>query len=215
LYSYDTGSSAWLELGGGGGSTPLTLDKGDQLIGVGCPIGTVVMWVKDAIPAGWLKCDGATVDATLYPELAALFPTLPDFRGAFLRGAGLNRNGTWGDATHTVGNWQDDSTALPNTAFTGTTSSNGNHNHAASPNWRWHGLGNGSGLSNLEWNGGPNPVSADDWTTRAGSHTHTVTIAGGDSETRPKNFAVHYIMKATDRTVKRHAVTWPTTPATP
>ena len=213
LYSYDTGSTQWVELGGGAAS-PLTLDKGDMLIGVGCPIGTVAMWVLDALPPGWLKCDGATVDAALYPELAALFPTLPDFRGSFLRGAGLHGNAIWGDAARAVGSWQDDSTAPPNTAFTGTTSSDGIHNHAANPHLSWHGLQNGGGSANLEWDGGPSKVRADDWTTREGNHTHTVTIAGGDSETRPKNWAVHYIMKATDRTVKKHAVTWPTTPVT-
>ena len=214
LFSYDSGTAKWVLLGGnegGGKSMPLT--GGQAMMAVGCPIGAIMMWPTDTIPRGWLLCDGQTVSATLYPELAALFPNgkVPDFRGAFLRGAGLNSNGIWGDANHTVLGWQESATGRPSTAFTGTTSSNGEHNHAANPRLRWHGLQNGGGGANLEWDGGPTQVRADDWTQRAGNHTHTVSInGGGDTETRPKNFAINYIIKAED-----DGVTLRPLPATP
>ena len=41
-----------------------------------------------------------------------------------------------------------------------------------------------------------------------GDHSHTVTInGGGDPETRPKNFAVKWIIKASDVGVRYRAVT--------
>ena len=47
-------------------------------------------------------------------------------------------------------------------------------------------------------------------TETGGLHSHSFSITGGgDDETRPRNFAVHYIMKASDRTVQKHSVTWP------
>jgi len=162
------------------------------IIAVGCPIGTVAMWVLDAIPAGWLKCDGARVDATLYPELAALFPTLPDFRGAFIRGAGLHQNGRWGDASRAVGSWQESATARPAKDFTGTTAYDGNHTHRLT---RMMGGNDGEWRSSniASGNGDKNPL----YTETGGLHRHVFSITGGgDDETRPKNFAVHYIMKA-------------------
>lgn len=52
------------------------------------PAGTIIMWYgKTAAPAGWLDCDGTSVDAGDYPELAAAFNVasgpfnLPDFTG--------------------------------------------------------------------------------------------------------------------------------------
>ena len=99
-------------------------------------------------------------------------------------------------------NW---TTGKPKTALTGTTSSNGDHNHAANPHLRWHGLQNGGGSANLEWDGGPSTVRADDWTQRAGNHTHTVTINGGDAETAPDHARVVRCIKAFHITMAKPA----------
>jgi hypothetical protein len=215
LYSYDAGSTQWLELGGGS-ATPLTLGKGDQLIGVGCPIGTVVTWVLPNLPAGWLLCDGGVVDVALYPELAALLPggTMPDLRGAFLRGAGAGANG-WGDAARVVGSRENDSTALPDNAFS--TSTGGSHYHIHNrveypePNTTWD-TNAYIKTGTTGWVGANTFGFAQAKMKTQGAGTHAHSIVGGDAETRPVNYAVNYIMKATDRTVQRHAVTWPTTP---
>ncbi|MBB9327950.1 tail fiber protein, partial [Escherichia coli] len=39
-------------------------------------------------PAGWLKCNGAAFSSEMYPRLAMAYPTnkLPDLRGEFIRG---------------------------------------------------------------------------------------------------------------------------------
>lgn len=202
LYSYDNGSSSWLELGGGSG-TPMTLTKGDQLIGVGCPIGTIIMWASSTIPSGWLTCDGGTINSVLYPELANLFPDglLPNLVGQFVRGAGtghaLNYKTPVG---HT--------TARPKTAFSGNTSYAGTHDHAMFTNrggtpWK----GGGSTDTELVRQGG------GDRTENTGNHMHIFTVtAGGDAETAPDHVVLYYIIKATDSTSIKHTVAWPTTP---
>lgn len=56
----------------------------------GQPIGMISIWATaQAIPDGWLECNGQAVDAAKYPEYVAKFgATTPDYRGFFLRGHG-------------------------------------------------------------------------------------------------------------------------------
>ena len=64
-------------------SKNLGLGEGSAL-----PVGVPIPWPSATPPTGWLKCNGATFDKTKYPKLAAAYPagTLPDLRGEFLRG---------------------------------------------------------------------------------------------------------------------------------
>ncbi|HHT4575402.1 TPA: phage tail protein [Escherichia coli] len=52
------------------------------------PVGFPLPWPQATPPGGWLKCNGATFDKAKYPKLAAAYPSgaLPDLRGEFLRG---------------------------------------------------------------------------------------------------------------------------------
>lgn len=52
------------------------------------PVGTPLFWPTAIPPQGWLKCNGATFDTELYPKLAQAYPNgvLPDLRGEFIRG---------------------------------------------------------------------------------------------------------------------------------
>ncbi len=56
--------------------------------GSALPVGVPVPWPSATPPAGWLKCNGATFTAALYPKLALAYPSgkLPDLRGEFIRG---------------------------------------------------------------------------------------------------------------------------------
>ncbi|EFM0471889.1 tail fiber protein [Escherichia coli] len=56
--------------------------------GSALPIGVPVPWPSATPPTGWLKCNGAAFSAEEYPELAKAYPTnkLPDLRGEFIRG---------------------------------------------------------------------------------------------------------------------------------
>lgn len=198
LFAYDTGTSKW-QLLGGGGNKPLALSGGKELRSVGVPVGTVVMWLAAAAPPGWMFCHGQTFSQAAYPELALVFPglTLPDLRGAYLRGAGTN--GTWGSAADTVGTRQEDSTAMPKKPFS--LEHAGEHTHDMNRRasrgttqldlWSQVSVG---GNENPYWNSIGNPGMQ-----AAGDHTHT--IKGGDLETRPKSVLCEFIVKVKDQSI--------------
>ena len=62
----------------------------------GTPIGSIVMWPTSSIPAGWLICNGQTIQKSAYPELveilsgssSATSAGVPDMRGVSPVGAG-------------------------------------------------------------------------------------------------------------------------------
>lgn len=60
---------------------------------IGNPVGTVIAYMGNTAPDGYLACDGKTFSATQYPELRALLGTTiaPDLRGEFLRGVDNGR----------------------------------------------------------------------------------------------------------------------------
>nr|WP_244572250.1 tail fiber protein [Escherichia coli] len=70
----------------------LTSKNGLANLGLGegsaLPVGVPVPWPSATPPTGWLKCNGAAFSAEEYPELAKAYPTnkLPDLRGEFIRG---------------------------------------------------------------------------------------------------------------------------------
>ncbi|WP_252399684.1 phage tail protein [Escherichia coli] len=70
----------------------LTSKNGLANLGLGegsaLPVGVPVPWPSATPPTGWLKCNGATFDKVKYPKLAVAYPSgsLPDLRGEFLRG---------------------------------------------------------------------------------------------------------------------------------
>jgi hypothetical protein len=179
--------------------------------GYGVPVGSVQMWMTATAPAGWLFAHGQTFTAAQYPELALVFPSLklPDLRGGYMRCAGLNSNGGWGDAANTVGGYQESSTARPTTAFTA--DSQGDHTHSlhyaldtvtprsleSSTTGMFHNrTGIASGAGTTFYAGNTNGT----FINTAGAHTHTIN-GGGDSETRPKTFLVEMIIKAFDQTI--------------
>lgn len=70
----------------------------------GVPPGTIIDYAGNGVPAGWLRCDGAAVSRTAYPELFAALAYggiysapdgdrffLPDVRGLFRRGLDIGR----------------------------------------------------------------------------------------------------------------------------
>ncbi len=56
--------------------------------GSALPVGVPVPWPSATLPEGWLKCNGAAFSSEMYPKLAQAYPTnkLPDLRGEFIRG---------------------------------------------------------------------------------------------------------------------------------
>jgi len=58
------------------------------------PVGCVAMFLKSALPSGWLELDGSEFSADEYPQLAELLEgnlALPDFRGRVPRGHGYQK----------------------------------------------------------------------------------------------------------------------------
>lgn len=59
------------------------------------PVGTIVFYGSNTIPANWLICDGSQFNETTYPELYTYMGTnwTPDLRGLFIRG--MDPEGIW------------------------------------------------------------------------------------------------------------------------
>nr|WP_149617642.1 phage tail protein [Photorhabdus heterorhabditis]KAA1171575.1 DNA-packaging protein [Photorhabdus heterorhabditis] len=52
------------------------------------PVGAPIPWPLPTAPAGYFTCNGQSFNKSLYPQLAAAYPSgaLPDLRGEFIRG---------------------------------------------------------------------------------------------------------------------------------
>lgn len=160
------------------------------------PAGTIIYTARSTAPTGYLKADGSAVSRTTYLTLFNAISTtygagdgsttfnLPDLRGEFLRGLD---DGRGVDTNRLLGSAQVDSTALPNSSFTGTTSSIDDHTHNIGRNTSG---GPSTTQTNNLLRAGNQGVTAQN-TDGAGGHSHTCSInGGGDAETRPRNVAL-------------------------
>ncbi|HAY5092804.1 TPA: phage tail protein [Escherichia coli] len=147
-------------------TTNLGLGEGSAL-----PVGVPVPWPSATPPTGWLKCNGAPFSAEEYPELAKAYPTnkLPDLRGEFIRGWD---DGRGVDSGRTILSLQGDTFKA--------------HDHYFQEIW---------GATGPDGTGGPYVVGADATGARINLKT-IATNAPGGSETRPRNIAFNYIVRA-------------------
>ena len=139
--------------------------------------GAIQSWPSNTIPSGWLKCNGAAVSRTLYSSLFSAIGTtygtgdgsttfnLPDMRGEFLRGLD---DGRGVDSSRSLGSFQADELR--------------SHVHDQSRNTASGTLGSlgvqGVNVNNNGYSSGVNGTGAT-----------------GGAETRPRNVAMHYIIK--------------------
>ncbi|HFE3807235.1 TPA: phage tail protein [Escherichia coli] len=168
--------------------TYLGLGEGSAL-----PVGVPVPWPSATPPTGWLKCNGAAFSAEEYPELAKAYPTnkLPDLRGEFIRG--------WDD-----GRGIDTVRALLSLQNGGVES----HTHQGQlfrvsdyrtkeiPASEVMGRGYIASLTP----GADSPLDFDDYSVSSNPNGYFVgnqrTTAYGINETRPRNIAFNYIVRA-------------------
>ncbi|MGC0568104.1 phage tail protein [Salmonella enterica] len=161
--------------------------------GSALPIGVPVPWPSATPPTGWLKCNGAAFSAEEYPELAKAYPTnkLPDLRGEFIRG--------WDD-----GRGIDAVRALLSLQNGGVES----HTHQGQlfrvsdyrtkeiPASEVMGRGYIASLTP----GADSPLDFDDYSVSSNPNGYFVgnqrTTAYGINETRPRNIAFNYIVRA-------------------
>jgi microcystin-dependent protein len=176
-----------------------SVTNSDSLI----PAGSIMAYAGTTAPAGWMFCEGTSLDRTTYSRLFAAIGTshgssspttfnIPDYRGRFLRGvdrgAGLDKNtstrepaaagGNSGDA---VGSVEDGATMRPAVGFTGTMTGSGTATTSDQiPSVHSHAAIAGTFLVL----GGSNPtftiapgggVSSSSLTDTAGSHNHSMT----------------------------------------
>ncbi|WP_159189412.1 phage tail-collar fiber domain-containing protein [Escherichia coli] len=146
--------------------TYLGLGEGSAL-----PVGVPVPWPSATPPTGWLKCNGAAFSAEEYPELAKAYPTnkLPDLRGEFIRG--------WDD-----GRGVDSSRGLLTSQ---------DHLFASHEHW----FDQYYALKSFDPTGGRFVVTADAFGELITANSVS-TVSVGGSETRPRNVAFNYIVRA-------------------
>ncbi|HED3076192.1 TPA: phage tail protein [Citrobacter amalonaticus] len=152
--------------------------------GSALPVGVPVPWPIAAVPAGWLKCNGASFTAAQYPKLALAYPALkvPDLRGEFIRGWD---DGRGVDSGRTLNSWQD--------------SDNKTHAHDEDYSYGGGGAGGENGTMSAfakkycTVNDGYKERPAGGWLqASAGLHSR----ASGGIEARPRNIAFNYIVRA-------------------
>lgn len=157
---------------------PCVNGKWKKNSGSDVPVGTIAIWGAGSVPEGWLECNGQTFNVTTYRELAGKYPAgrVPDFRGLFLRG--LDR-GAGRDASpeRAVLSYQDDSMQR----IYGKMRTDGASDLATGPFKVLYRDG-------TSWSGGRGASSIFDFDSSRVTRT--------DKETRPKNTAVIYIIKA-------------------
>ena len=150
--------------------TYLGLGEGSAL-----PVGVPIPWPTSTAPTGWLKCNGATFTAAQYPKLALVYPSLllPDLRGEFIRGWDDGRNVDSGRVL----------LSAQSHAFQ-------DHKHIA-------GFDNAIDrlMSNTRQQGTGNLISNSSRTSLAALAT-TSSEWNAAAETRPRNIAFNYIVRA-------------------
>jgi microcystin-dependent protein len=188
------------------------------------PSGTISMWGGNfnAIPYGWLRCDGSAVSRTTYFILFQAIGTkwgtgdgsstfnLPDCRGLFPRGVEVSSESLGRDPDKTTRTALSGGNTGPNVGSYQLDDQFRSHTHSGTTNTTGSGhTHNMQGYANVQGgvSGGTqvrtrNKISSDPsdsdsaMLTTGSTHTHTFTTdVSGGSETRPANFYVHFIIK--------------------
>ncbi|WP_000216977.1 phage tail protein [Escherichia coli] len=158
--------------------------------GSALPVGVPVPWPSATPPTGWLKCNGAAFSAEEYPELAKVYPTnkLPDLRGEFIRGWDDGRgvdngrglltlqDGAIVSHNHYWGIWTSRTNDQTLESFTGTTILKQITPLSPAINFDNYPI--------------PNPAITE------GGVVAATTKPAGANETRPRNVAFNYIVRA-------------------
>ncbi|EFG2690504.1 phage tail protein [Escherichia coli] len=161
--------------------------------GSALPVGVIVPWPSATPPTGWLKCNGAVFSAVEYPKLAKVYPTnkLPDLRGEFIRGWD---DGRGIDAERTLLSIQNGGVELH--THQGQIFRVSDYRTKEIPASEVMGRGYIASLTP----GADSPLDFDDYSVSSNPNGYFVgnqrTTAYGTNETRPRNIAFNYIVRA-------------------
>ncbi|MEJ9504987.1 tail fiber protein, partial [Escherichia coli] len=161
--------------------------------GSALPVGVPVPWPSATPPTGWLKCNGAAFSAEEYPELAKAYPNnkLPDLRGEFIRGWDDGRGIDPGRALLSLQNGGVESHTHQGQIFR-VSDYRTNEIPASEVMGRNY-------LASLT-PGANSPLDFDDYPVALIPNGYFVgnqrTTAYGINETRPRNIAFNYIVRA-------------------
>ena len=161
---------------------------------IAAPTGSVYTFAGSTVPTGWLKCNGALLSRTTYAALFSVIGTtygagdgsttfaLPDLRGEFVRGVD---DGRGVDAGRVLGGSQAQQTQA--------------HKHISNMSDAYPGALFGSSTTKNH-RGSSGGIDSDnfleftnDGTTYNGTSPNSSDVIG--AETRPRNVAMHYIIK--------------------
>ncbi|HHB9857800.1 TPA: phage tail protein [Escherichia coli] len=162
------------------GTVPTALENLGLGEGSALPVGVPVPWPSATPPTGWLKCNGAAFSSEKYPNLAKAYPTnkLPDLRGEFIRGWDDGRGVDAGRVILSIQGWL-----------------TGSHYHNIRS---WDAWDNTVLVPNDR--GGDSLLSTDNAVQEGainGKFTSQYrTELSGGNETRPRNIAFNYIVRA-------------------
>lgn len=174
---------------------------GGKLYGGGnVPIGSIIGLATSTPPGvDWLFLDGSTLTVTAYPDLFAVIGytfggsgstfNIPDSRGEFFRGWDAGRGV---DIGRIFGSSQSDDFGYhTHSAYAVPAADHAHVISPTSPNVSTTTVASGSDTTVDTSTAGATA------TQPAGAHTHTISISGnGGVETRPRNVAISYFIKA-------------------
>ncbi len=148
--------------------------------GSALPVGVPVPWPTATPPAGWLQCNGASFTKEQYPVLARAYPNLrlPDLRGEFIRGWDDGRKADSGRTILSTQGW------LTGSHYHNILAWDAWDNSVLMPNDKM-----GDGLLSTD-----NAIQKGAINGRFTSQYRTESSGG--NETRPRNVAFNYIVRA-------------------
>jgi microcystin-dependent protein len=177
-----------------------------------CPIGSIVAYIMPTSPYGWLICDGSEISRSQFQSLFNVIDTtfgegdgintfnLPDYRGAFLRGAGNNGNVNYNGPS--LNQPQNDSLATHNHRATSTVNESEHSHTQTTLNDDFNNTGGNYG-GNYTRPSYPTSDSAGTitWNNTINSTKTNLTVStttdtcGNSVETRPYNYGINWIIK--------------------
>ena len=179
----------------------------------GYPTGTILPYVGDEVPAGWLFCNGQNIPNDYFHQnlIDLVGNTTPNLNAVFLRGTGTRsvteaRNGnntTKSYSGEALGEYGYDRNPDHRHSVSLTTNERGEHRHAL----RRDSYGSGDGYAMYSTSGNDEGFyneNNDGLMARGGNHSHNFNGNTGYQgawdrdyqwEQRPVNFGVNYIIK--------------------